>query len=67
MRRRISLFQDSIDDPVTTQPGGAWPLYIPMQTVWEMMFTGIGLVMITASVAVIVGACILLWSIRKID
>jgi hypothetical protein len=67
MRRRISLVQDSIDDPMTTQPGGAWPLYIPMQTVWEMMFTGVGVVMVTASVAVIVGTCILLWSTRKID
>jgi hypothetical protein len=67
MRRRISHFQDSIDDSVHTQPGGVWPLYIPMQTVWEMMFTGIGVVMITASVAVIVGMCVLLWSTRKID
>ena len=67
MRRRISLFQDGIDGPVHTQPGGVWPLYIPMQTVWEMMFTGIGVVMITASVAVIVGMCVLLWSTRKID
>jgi hypothetical protein len=38
-----------------------------MQTVWEMLFTGIGVVMITVSVAVIVGICVLLWSIRKID
>jgi hypothetical protein len=67
MRRRISLFQDGIDDPVPTQPGGAWPLYIPMQTVWEMMFTGISVVMVTASIAVIVGMCVLLWSTRKID
>jgi hypothetical protein len=52
---------------VHTQPGGVWPLYIPMQTVWEMMFTGIGVVMITASVAVIVGMCVLLCSTRKID
>jgi hypothetical protein len=38
-----------------------------MQTVWEMMFTGIGVVMVTASIAVIVGMCVLLWSTRKID
>ena len=52
---------------MTTQPGAAWRLYIPMQTVWEMMFTGVGVVMVTASVAVIVGTCLLLWSIRKMD
>lgn len=38
-----------------------------MQTVWEMMFTGISVVMVTASIAVIVGMCVLLWSTRKID
>ena len=63
----MSLVQDSIVDSVHTQPGGVWPLYIPMQTVWEMMFTGISVVMVTASIAVIVGMCVLLWSTRKID
>jgi hypothetical protein len=38
-----------------------------MQTVWEMLFTGIGVVMVTASIAVIVGTFILLWSTHKID
>jgi hypothetical protein len=38
-----------------------------MQTVWEMMLTGIGVAMVTASIAVIVGMCVLLWSTRKID
>jgi hypothetical protein len=38
-----------------------------MQTVWEMLFIGIGVVMVAASVAVIAGMCILFWSTRKID
>ena len=38
-----------------------------MQTVWEMLFTGISVVMVTASIAVIIGMFILLWSTRKID
>jgi len=38
-----------------------------MQTIWEMLFTGISVVMVTASVAVIVGMCVLFWSTCKID
>lgn len=38
-----------------------------MQTIWEMAFTGIGAVMITVTIAVIVGLCIVIWWTRKID
>ena len=38
-----------------------------MQTVWEMLLTGISVVMVTASIAVIVGMFILFWSTGKID
>ncbi len=38
-----------------------------MQTLWEMMFTGMGAVMITVSVAVLVGLCVLIWWTHGID
>lgn len=38
-----------------------------MQTIWEMAFTGIGVVMIAVSIAVIVGLCVLIWWTGKID
>jgi hypothetical protein len=38
-----------------------------METIWQMMFTGMGIVMITTTVAVIIGLFFLLWWTRKID
>lgn len=38
-----------------------------MQTIWEMVFAGMGVAMITVTIAVIVGLCVLIWSTRKID
>lgn len=38
-----------------------------MQTIWEMLFTSLGLVMITVTVAVIVGICVVIWCTRRID
>jgi hypothetical protein len=38
-----------------------------MQTVWQMLFTGMGVVMITATIAAIIGLCVLLWWTLRID
>jgi hypothetical protein len=38
-----------------------------MQTIWQVLATGMGVVMITATIAVIVGLCVLLWWTRRID
>lgn len=38
-----------------------------MQTLWQVMLTGVGFVMITATIAVLIGLCVLLWSTRRID
>jgi hypothetical protein len=38
-----------------------------MQTIWEMMFTGMGVVMTTATIAVFVGLCVVIWCSRRID
>lgn len=38
-----------------------------METIWEMLFSSMGVVMITATVAVIAGLCVVLWWTRKID
>ena len=38
-----------------------------MQTIWEMVFTGMGVVMIAVTIAVIVGLCVVIWWTRKID
>lgn len=38
-----------------------------MQTIWELAFTGVGAVMITVSIAVIVGLIVVIWTTRKID
>jgi hypothetical protein len=38
-----------------------------MQTIWEMLFTGMGVVMITVTIAVIIGLGVLLWWTRRID
>lgn len=38
-----------------------------MQTVWQILTTGMGVVMITTTIAVIIGLCVLLWCTRRID
>jgi hypothetical protein len=38
-----------------------------MQTLWQVMLTGMGVVMITTSIAVIIGLCVLLWATHRID
>jgi hypothetical protein len=38
-----------------------------MQTIWQVLATGMGVVMITTTIAVIVGLCVLLWWTRRID
>jgi hypothetical protein len=38
-----------------------------MQTFWDMVFTGMGVVMITVSIAVLIGLCVLIWWTRRID
>lgn len=38
-----------------------------MQAIWEMLFTSLGVVMIAATVAVIIGICVVIWSTRRID
>jgi hypothetical protein len=38
-----------------------------MQTIWQVLATGMGVMMITMTIAVIVGLCVLLWWTRRID
>jgi hypothetical protein len=38
-----------------------------MQTIWQLLATGMGVVMITTTIAVIIGLCVLLWWTRRID
>ncbi len=38
-----------------------------MQTIWEMLFTSLGIVMITVTVAAIIGICVVIWCTRRID
>ena len=38
-----------------------------MQTLWQVMLTGMGVVMITTTIAVIIGLCVLLWWTHRID
>jgi hypothetical protein len=38
-----------------------------MQTIWQVLATGMGVVMITTTIAVIIGLCVLLWWTRRID
>lgn len=38
-----------------------------MQTIWQVLATGMGVVMITTSIAVIIGLCVLLWWTHRID
>jgi hypothetical protein len=38
-----------------------------MEMIWEMLFSSMGVVMITVTVAVIAALCVLLWWTRKID
>jgi hypothetical protein len=38
-----------------------------MQTIWQVMLTGMGVVMFTTSIAVPIGICVLLWWTRRID
>jgi hypothetical protein len=57
----------SMSGPESPQPGSMRPLYDTMQAIWEMLFTGLGVVMIAATVAVIAGLCVVVWFTRKID
>jgi hypothetical protein len=41
--------------------------YDIMQTIWAMVFTGVGVAMIAATAAAIVGLCIVIWTTRRID
>jgi hypothetical protein len=38
-----------------------------MQTLWQLLLTGMGVVMITTTIAVIIGLCVVLWSTHRID
>ena len=38
-----------------------------MQTIWQLVLTGMGVVMITTTIAVIIGLCVVLWSTHRID
>ena len=38
-----------------------------MQTLWQVMLTGMGVVMTTTSIAVVIGLCVVLWCTRRID
>ena len=38
-----------------------------MHTMWQMMLTGMGVVMTTTSIAVVIGLCVVLWCTRRID
>lgn len=38
-----------------------------MQTFWQLMMTGMGVVMMATTIVVIIGLCFLLWWTRRID
>jgi hypothetical protein len=38
-----------------------------MQMIWQVLLTGMGVVMITTTIAVMVGLCVLLWWTHRID
>jgi hypothetical protein len=38
-----------------------------VQTIWQALMTGVGVVMITMTIAVIIGLCFLLWWTRRVD
>ena len=38
-----------------------------MQTIWQLLLTGMGVVMITTTIGVIIGLCVLLWWTHRID
>jgi hypothetical protein len=38
-----------------------------MQTIWQVLMTGVGVAMIATTIAVFIGLCVLLWSTRRID
>jgi hypothetical protein len=38
-----------------------------MQMIWQLVLTGMGVVMITTTIAVIIGLCVVLWSTHRID
>jgi hypothetical protein len=38
-----------------------------MQMLWQVMLTGMGVVMITTTIAVIIGLCVLPWWTHRID
>jgi hypothetical protein len=35
--------------------------------IWQLVLTGMGVVMITTTIAVIIGLCVVLWSTHRID
>jgi hypothetical protein len=38
-----------------------------VQTIGQLLLSGMGVVMVTTSIAVIIGLCVLLWWTRRID
>ena len=38
-----------------------------MQMIWQLVLTGMGVVMITTTIAVIIGLCVVLWSTHRND
>jgi hypothetical protein len=38
-----------------------------MQTIWQVLATGVGVAMIATTIAVIVSLCVLLWWTHRID
>ena len=38
-----------------------------METIWQVLATGVGVAMITTTIAVLVGLCVLLWWTYRID
>ena len=38
-----------------------------MQAIWEMLFSGVGMIVATVTVVVLLGVGLLLWWNRKID
>jgi hypothetical protein len=38
-----------------------------METIWQVLATGVGVAMITTTIAVLVGGCVLLWWTHRID
>jgi hypothetical protein len=38
-----------------------------VQTIGQLLLSGMGVVMVTTSIAVIIGLCLLLWWTRRID